>query len=583
VVLARFIDEGGFSIAESDPMFKAVAAGEGWINAVKDVDGSMRSVPLTMIEDASGWRFALSLASVLVADNIPPEEVHLGTGRRAGKYPLPKDLTLRINFIGGPRSVRYIPLYRFFPDKIDGRARKKMIADKRPVLPPVKPEELRNRIILVGDTTKDGQDFIRTPVSRYREEIEGEVDLEQSERGTLMEMPGVEVHAHAVFNLLHDTWLRGTPKGSTLLVCALLGLVSLIFYGSRTGFLLAGTIFLVKALVLLVTTYAVFLNAYTVFPVVPVLAVVAFNFVGGVAYQGILQQRKKQAVTSMFGKYVSDNLVKKMVSGDLKIDTEGRTKELSILFSDIRGFTRLSEGLEPAVVSRILHDYFSRMIRTIFHHGGTLDKLMGDAIMAFFGDPEDLPGHPKKAADAALAMLVALESWKAASDLPAVKGFGIGIGLNTGVVTVGNLGSDEYFDYTVIGDNVNLGSRLEGLNKAYRTSIILSETTFREIEDEFECRRLGKVTVVGKSKPVEIFELLGRKGETPAGLCDARTRFEEGLAMWEKGEFSEAAQVFRDAVDAFDDGPSRVFLDLSESYAKEPPEEFQGVFIPKGK
>ncbi|MHC5040692.1 MAG: adenylate/guanylate cyclase domain-containing protein, partial [Planctomycetota bacterium] len=188
-----------------------------------------------------------------------------------------------------------------------------------------------------------------------------------------------------------------------------------------------------------------------------------------------------------------------------------------------------------------------------------------------------------KAAAAALAMLEALDAWKETSDLPAVKGFGIGIGLNTGVVTVGNLGSDEYFDYTVIGDNVNLGSRLEGLNKAYKTSIILSETTYRQIEDEFECRRLGKVTVVGKSKPVEIFELLGRKGETPAEKCDAKTRFEEGLALWEKGEFAEAAKIFRDAIEKFDDGPSKVFLDLSEAYEKEPPEDFQGVFIPKGK
>ncbi|MHC4778962.1 MAG: adenylate/guanylate cyclase domain-containing protein, partial [Planctomycetota bacterium] len=269
--------------------------------------------------------------------------------------------------------------------------------------------------------------------------------------------------------------------------------------------------------------------------------------------------------------------------GELQIDTEGRMKELSILFSDIRGFTRLSEGLEPAMVSRILHDYFSRMIRTIFQHGGTLDKLMGDAIMAFFGDPEDLPGHPKKAAAAALAMLEALDEWKKTSDLPAVKGFGIGIGLNTGMVTVGNLGSDEYFDYTVIGDNVNLGSRLEGLNKAYKTNIICSETTVGQIEDELECRRLGKVMVVGKSKPVEIYELLGRKDEVQGKICDAKDLFEAGLALWEEGRFKEAAKIFRDSIEKYGDGPSEVFLELSEKHEKDTPEDFTGVFIPKGK
>jgi len=583
VVLARFIDEGGFSIQESDPMFRVVADGEGLINTVKDVDGRLRSIPLVRMTGESDLEFALSLATVLSAFGLPPHEIVLGTGTRAGSFALPEDLILNVNFIGGPRSLPYIPLYRFFPDEIDPDARAELERSDRTVAPPVKDEELRGRIILVGDTTKDGQDFIATPVSHLRDVAEGEVKLDRSRRGTLLEMPGVEIHAHAVFNILHDTWLREPSVFASVLICLLLGAVSLLFYWPRVGFLLAGLAFFVIAAAVFAVSYLSFANAYTVFPLVPALAVVAFNFVGGVSYQGILQQMKKKAVTSMFGKYVSDNLVQKMVSGELEVDLKGREKELTVLFSDIRGFTRLSEGLDPETVSQILHEYFSRMIRTIFTYGGTLDKLMGDAVMAFFGDPEDMPVHPRKAADAALAMLEALGELQKSSEYPAMAGLDIGIGLNTGRVTVGNLGSDEYFDYTVIGDNVNLGSRLEGLNKQYNTRIIISESTYRPIAEEYECRRLGRVTVAGRTKPVEIHELLGKKGTIPEEKLLAKALFEEGLSLWEKGEFSTASGILAEAVERFDDGPSKTFLKLSREYADAPPEDWAGVFIPKGK
>jgi len=585
VVLARFIDEGGRSVQESDPLFQSVAAAEGLINAVKDEDGRLRTVPLVRMTKTTDLEFALSLTGAVVAHDIKPGDVSIGEDARAGSFRLPEDLRLRINYIGGPHSIRYIPLYRFCHDEIDPEARKRYEADGGEVLPPVdfeNPEEIEGRIVLVGDTTKDGQDFIVTPVSRFHEHQAGEVEFE-STGASLEEMPGVEMHAHALFNILHDTWLRPVSVGATWLLCFALGCVCLVFYWQRIGFMLSGVLFVILVTGVFLASYAFFLEACTVFPLVPVLAVIGFNFVGGGAYQGILQQMKKQAVTSMFGKYVSDNLVRKMVSGELQVDLKGREKELTVLFSDIRGFTRLSEGLDPETVSGILHDYFTRMIREIFDHGGTLDKLMGDAIMAFFGDPEDMPDHRRKAAEASLAMLEALEEFKRTSEIPTIKDFNIGIGLNTGVVTVGNLGSDEYFDYTVIGDNVNLGSRLEGLNKAYETQVILCESTYADIASDFTCRRLGKVTVVGRSKPVEIYELLGKKGDVSEERLEAKKIFETGLDHWENGRFTEAARHFEDAVQRFEDGPSRVFLGMSREFEASPPETWDGVFVPKGK
>ncbi|MHC5080959.1 MAG: adenylate/guanylate cyclase domain-containing protein, partial [Planctomycetota bacterium] len=583
VVLARFIDEGGFE-RESDPMFRAAALNEGLINAVKDADGVLRSVPLARGSGKAEWQFTLSLACVLSAYDIPAEDLAIGTGAHAGKFSLPDDMTLRINYVGGPGSIHYIPLYRFLESEIDPASRTALERQGITILGPVGNQELEGRILLVGDTTRNGQDFVSTPVTRlYKTATGGEVEL-RAVGATLREMPGVEVHANAIFNILNDTWLRPLSRGITLLLFACLGGLCLLFYWHRTGFLLGGAILILLVSGTFAVAYGAFLTSYTLFPLVPALAVIGFNFVGGVAYQGILQQMKKKAVTSMFGKYVSDNLVQKLVSGELEVDLEGKMKNLTVLFSDIRGFTRLSEGLDPETVSRILRAYFSRMIRTIFEHGGTLDKLMGDAIMAFFGDPEDMPVHPKRAADAALAMLESLEDLKRSSEIPAMKDLNIGIGLNTGLVTVGNLGSDEYFDYTVIGDHVNLGSRLEGLNKAYDTNVIVSEFAHHFLTADFEFRRLGRVTVMGRTKPVEIFELLGRKNGVPPEKLERKAAFEEGLELWEKGEFSGAAGKLQELLNRGPDGPATVFLQLAKQYEAEgPPPDWDGVFVPKGK
>ena len=191
--------------------------------------------------------------------------------------------------------------------------------------------------------------------------------------------------------------------------------------------------------------------------------------------------------------------------------------------SDLRKFTSLSENLTPRETGHLLNTYFDTMIPIVFEYQGTLDKLMGDAIMAFFGAPREFTDHPQRAAETALKMVEELDRLKSESSVKGVEKLNLGIGLNTGQVTVGNLGSHKFMDYTVVGDTVNLGSRLEGLNKNYGTSIIISQSTAERLDSRFVLRELDRVRVKGKAHAVTIFELLGVR----EGLDESRFKFLE--------------------------------------------------------
>jgi adenylate cyclase len=590
VILAKFIDEGGIE-RESDEIFKASAVGQGLINAIKDTDGKLRSIPFVRWKISEGdsfeSEFGLSVISVIHYEDIPEDQVgHCPEGYRIGRHMLPLTFFLNINYIGKARSFPYIPLYRILHEQIRPEVRARLEAQGVVIEPPMKPSEIEGRIVLVGDTSVSGQDFVPTPFSALEAGIDqSQAHVELDDRGSHTETPGVECHANAIFSILHDTFIVPLSNNHTILLVVLFAMLGSAFYLQRIGLVLSLFLFIVLLSATTLLTFILFSQHYLWIMPAPLLAVLGINFVGGVAYQGIASQMKKKAITNIFGKYVSDNLVKKMVAGELEVDLKGRTANITVLFSDIRGFTKLSEKLTPEMVGDLLHVYFSRMIKIIFLEEGTLDKLMGDAIMAFFGDPDEQPEHPSKACDAALKMLEDLALLKRESDIPVMKDLDIGIGLNTGLVTVGNLGSDEYVDYTVIGDNVNLGSRLEGLNKVYGTSIIISQYTRERVLDGFETRSLGSVRVMGKTLPVEIYELLGRRGDVSKDLLKARDAFEKGIALWREARFKEAMSKFQEVLAMREgDGPSMTFIERCRAMMESEPEEnWDGIYSPKSK
>jgi adenylate cyclase len=238
----------------------------------------------------------------------------------------------------------------------------------------------------------------------------------------------------------------------------------------------------------------------------PALALSLAAF-GGVSYQYFVEGREKRQVKRLFARYVSKDVFDQLMIDPTRARLGGQRREMTVLFSDIRGFTTFSEQGQPEEIVQQLNEYFSRMVHVLFEHRGTLDKFVGDAVMALFGAPLEDPKHAEHAVQAALAMLKELEALNQAWAAQGRPTLAIGVGVNTGEMVAGNIGSETIMSYTVIGDAVNLGSRLESLNKQYGTTIIISEATRGRLEGRYDIRPLGDVVVKGKTQAVAIFEV----------------------------------------------------------------------------
>jgi adenylate cyclase len=241
----------------------------------------------------------------------------------------------------------------------------------------------------------------------------------------------------------------------------------------------------------------------------PLLAMGGALF-AGTAYQYFVEGAEKRVVKKLFGRYVSRDVYQQLIANPALAELGGKRRDMSVLFSDIRGFTSVTEKGDPEDLVAQLNEYFSCMVATVFRRQGTIDKFVGDMVMALFGAPLDDPQHAEHAVAAALDMVGELaqlnRKWASEGRAP----LDIGIGINTGEMIAGNIGSSSIMSYTVIGDNVNLGARLESLNKDYKTRIIISDATRKRLTGNYDIRPLGDVVVKGKTRPVAIFEIAVR-------------------------------------------------------------------------
>ena len=266
-----------------------------------------------------------------------------------------------------------------------------------------------------------------------------------------------------------------------------------------------------------VASVAVF-RAGTWVPLVPGFLGIAIAGVGGLAWQYFVEGRDKRQVTQLFSRYVSKDVFDQVLANPELAELGGRRRTMSVLFSDMRGFTAMTERGDPEALVAQLNEYFSRMVEVVFANHGTIDKFVGDMVMALFGAPVDDPDHADHAVATAVEMVRALEVLNARWVQEGRPALGIGIGVNSGEMIAGNIGSASIRSYTVIGDAVNLGARLESLNKEHGTTIIISAATAAQLKTPPPMRPLGSVVVKGKSVPVEIFEVL--VGDNPGGPVD---------------------------------------------------------------
>lgn len=288
---------------------------------------------------------------------------------------------------------------------------------------------------------------------------------------------------------------------------------------------------------------------------------------------------------STLARYMTKEVADQLISNE-ETALGGQMKELTILFSDIRSFTTISEKLGPQATVAMLNEYFTMMVDIVFHHGGILDKFIGDAMLAVFGAPFATGEDPDKAVTTAIEMYRALRPFNQQRAEKGLDKVQIGVGINTDEVLVGNIGSLKRMDYTVIGDGVNLASRLEGANKYYETSILISENTFKKLKYRYRSREVDRIRVKGKELPVRIFEILDHFDITSfPQLDDVIARYNEGLDLYQKQRWVEAERQFLSAVEINPcDRLSKVYAERCRHFLQEPPaENWDGVWTMKGK
>jgi len=396
--------------------------------------------------------------------------------------------------------------------------------------------------------------------------------------------PGVEIHATLLDNLLKGDFLRPAPLwglwAGTLVLSAAMVLVVLFF----SGLVATLTGFAALALAYLGLVVGAFHFGWWADPVLPGVAL-GLSFALAAAFSYATEGRQKLYIRRMFGQYMSETVINHLLEHPEKLQLGGERRRVTLFFSDLAGFTTISERLSPETVVSLLNDYLSRMTEIILNEAGTVDKFEGDAIMAFWGAPLDQPDQAPRACRAALkqqAALAELNRGFAGLNLPPLS---MRIGLHTGDAIVGNLGSEKRFDYTVIGDTVNLASRLEGVNKFYGSHIMASEATVAECAGTVEFRELDLVAVKGKEQAVRVFEVLGLTGELEPEVIRRRQDFAQALELYHQRRFSEALAGFEAICAAApEDGPARTYRDRCRRFQEAPPPaDWDTVFRPEGK
>ncbi|KAF0159070.1 MAG: adenylate cyclase [Syntrophaceae bacterium] len=519
----------------------------GYFNMIPDSDGSYRWSPLVI---AFGDNYYSSLAVSLVHAYLDFPALSLNLEPYGAKnvgigdilIPTNESGQLLINYRGPPRTF----LHYSVADILKGN---------------IPPETFANKIVLVGATAIGIYDLRVTPFSST--------------------YPGVEIHATVIDNILHQNFLTHSSFTHFIDICAI------IFFGLAVGLLIprlrpiSGMIaaFLMIAAFVAVNFFIFFRFNIWLNLVYPFVTM-AMIYLGITIYHYFKEEREKKKIRGAFQYYLTASVINEMLKDPAKLKLGGDKKDLTVLFSDIRGFTAISEKLTPEALVALLNEYLTAMTNEVFQHDGLLDKYMGDAIMAVFGAPISQPDHAHRACLTALAMMKALRQLQKKWKDEGRPAFDIGIGINTGDMVVGNMGSEMRFDYTVMGDMVNLGSRLEGTNKEYGTNIIISEFTYEKVKDSICCRELDGVRVKGKIKPVKIYELLGEKKDE-ANFKDLIDAFAKGLARYREGKWDEAIAAFQCVLDIRPgDFVSTMYMERCNNLKEHPPAEpWDGVFV----
>jgi adenylate cyclase len=455
------------------PGLLTAAAATGHANIFPDRDGAVRSIGL-LARFGSGYYPSFVLETARLAAGLPRSKVRMTAEQRldfgTGSIPTDENGFMHLSYYGPQGAFRHLPA-----------------AD---ILTASAPPAVDGHLVVVGFTAYGLMDVRPTPFDPN--------------------MPGIEIHATALANILEGRGLRRLTSMALLeafVVLALAALSPLVL--PRMGAAWSTVLLLGVATATVVAAHAAF-RAGTLVVLLPLLAALAVGHVGGITYQVLVEERERRFIKSAFQQYVPGEVVDHLARNHAALAFGGERRAMTILFSDIRGYTTFSERHPPEEVVAVLREYLTAMVEAVFRNKGTLDKFIGDSVMALWGAPLDDPEHALNACRTAIEMQAALERLNAHWADSGRESLQAGIGIASGDVVVGNLGSDQRFSYTVMGDHVNLAARLEGLNKEYQTRrhIIISEDVYEQVRDQVTALPLGSVKVKGKFKAVDIYELV---------------------------------------------------------------------------
>ena len=507
------------------PRYSRSARWTGHINIFPDSDGVIRQAPLVM-KYGNDYYPSADIKIVQAYKNVDAPILRIDTngieGIQIGNQFVATDGSGRvlINYRGPAQTFTTLSAIDVFNGQIDKKT-------------------IQNKIVLIGITATALGDIHFTPYHPA--------------------FPGIEIHANIISNFLENDFIQ-RPE-----LDALLNVTALLFLGSILTLLLprlnmTGNIVVVLTLALIyifTANYAfnehrIWINVF--YPGF----LIASLFIASTLSKYFLTEAEKRKIKSAFQHYVSPAIVDEITNNVDGLKLGGEKRELTVLFSDLRGFTSLSEKTPPEQLVEFLNDYLSEMTTLVFKHKGMLDKYIGDAIMAVYGAPIATADHAKLACGTALEMIGKLDSFQMKCEIYGIGKLEIGIGISTGPMIVGNMGSKELFDFTVIGDAVNLGSRIEQLNKLYGTSILISEHTYELIKDDYtNIRKIDTASIRGRSKKAVIYELMSLS--TYAGF-DWLEDYNRAYGLFHHQEYREAKRIFQRLDIDYKDTVSRYYL-----------------------
>ncbi|MCX7984068.1 MAG: CHASE2 domain-containing protein [Bacteroidetes bacterium] len=592
VVLATKVEtqtlQTGAIVRSTEPMydniFFDVNRNVGVVNIHKDRDDVCRSYfPMLTVR---GWLTpTLAFAALNRMYNLPPltcvtveEEVFKFGTRVIPKYDATSFL---LDFYGPVQTFRYVPFSQVIDDEEFQTKDELELGESIDAFDDNLKRLFKDKIVIIGSLMAEERDYHNVPLY-----------IEEGGKKNYA-MHGVEIHATAIQNILDGTFITRIDPGIeralvvVLAIAGFLGFVALRRLHVRRVWLVelgafAGIVVLIA--VIIEISIILFASSKVLINVVPPSVAIIVAYVGAAIYQYLVERQQKVLIKHVFSHYINPAVVNELIANPEKAKLGGDRRELTVFFADVANFTSIAEQYhdKPEKLVEILNEYLDEMTRIILKYNGTLDKYEGDAIMAFWGAPLHQSDHALRACLAALEMqkrlLVLRPKWVKERKPPLEARMGI----NTGIMIVGNMGGRDRFDYTVVGDSVNLASRLESANKQYQSKIMISDFTYQHVKEKVVVRELDLIQVKGKTEPVKVYELLGI---TPMEMTEQQQQslelYHEGLKLYRQRQWDEAIAYMEQAL-ALDKTcfVAQLYIERAQLYKlTPPPPEWNGVFV----